>query len=157
SAARERIIDYIGRRFQRHRLADVVGGVLNALGYQTRISPPGPDGGVDILAGHGPLGLDPPHVCVQVKSGAARVCVEVLRALEGATGRHGQNAQGLLVSWNGWTQQVDREAREHHFKTRLWGKEELVNAVLSHYERLPADLRTQIPLKRIWTLAVEDE
>ena len=34
----------------------------------TKLSPPGPDGGIDIFAGRGPFGLDAPRLCVQVKS-----------------------------------------------------------------------------------------
>ena len=35
------------------------------------VAPPGPDGGVDIVAGSGPMGFDRPRICVQVKSGNA--------------------------------------------------------------------------------------
>ena len=51
-----------------HALARLVDAVLRADGWVTKISPPGPDGGVDILAGSGSLGLDVPRLCVQVKS-----------------------------------------------------------------------------------------
>ena len=47
------------------------------------VSPPGADGGVDILAGKGPLGFDPPRLVVQVKSQDAPVDVGVLRELQG--------------------------------------------------------------------------
>ena len=41
---------------------------LSAEGYITEFSAPGPDGGVDILAGGGTLGFQEPRLCVQVKS-----------------------------------------------------------------------------------------
>jgi restriction system protein len=31
-------------------MQDLVAGLLQATGYQVRVSPPGPDGGIDVLA-----------------------------------------------------------------------------------------------------------
>lgn len=36
--------------------------------YRTRVSPEGPDGGVDIIAHKDELGFEPPIIKVQVKS-----------------------------------------------------------------------------------------
>lgn len=68
--ARDEILKFIQAKFQRHDLAHLVDAVLRAQGYKTEVSPPGPDGGVDILAGSGSLGFDQPRLCVQVKSGS---------------------------------------------------------------------------------------
>ncbi|MBP7507781.1 MAG: restriction endonuclease [Prolixibacteraceae bacterium] len=38
------------------------------LGYRTRVTPEGPDGGVGIIAYKDELGLEPPIIKVQVKS-----------------------------------------------------------------------------------------
>lgn len=70
-SARDEIIKFIQAEFREHDLAYLVAAILMAQGYKTRVSPPGPDGGVDILAGSGPLGFDQPRLCVQVKSGAS--------------------------------------------------------------------------------------
>ena len=56
-AARDQIMEYIQRKFSGHQLATLVEAVLQAEGYFTRTSPPGPDGGVDILAGSPPDGI----------------------------------------------------------------------------------------------------
>jgi restriction system protein len=61
-AARDQLLEYIQRNYAGHRLADLVDAVLQAEGYLTRVSPPGPDGGVDILAGSGPLGFGEPRL-----------------------------------------------------------------------------------------------
>ena len=61
--------EYVERNFHGHALSDLVAAVLEAEGYRVAVSPPGPDGGVDILAGKGPMGFDSPRICVQVKSG----------------------------------------------------------------------------------------
>ena len=69
-AARDEILKFIQANFKSHDLARLVDAVLRAQGYKTEVSPPGPDGGVDILAGSGALGFDQPRLCVQVKSGS---------------------------------------------------------------------------------------
>ena len=66
--ARDQIVKFIGRKFKGHNLARLVEAILQAQGYVTKKSSPGPDGGVDILAAGGLLGFDTPRICVQVKS-----------------------------------------------------------------------------------------
>src|SRR5207253_2508752 len=48
--ARDQITAHIGRRFVGHDLARLVAAVPEAEGYVTKLSPPGPDAGVDVLA-----------------------------------------------------------------------------------------------------------
>jgi restriction system protein len=44
------------------------------------------------------------------------------------------------------------------FRVRLWDQDKLIDALLANYAGLDADLRTDIPLKRIWTIAdIENE
>ena len=50
-----------------------------AEGWVTKFSPPGADGGVDILAGRGSLGLEAPRLCVQVKSQPSPADVTIYR------------------------------------------------------------------------------
>ena len=49
--AHDQIVAQIQSRFAGHALARLVDAVLRADGWVTKISPPGPDGGVDVLAG----------------------------------------------------------------------------------------------------------
>ena len=42
--------------------------MLSILGYRTRVSPEGADGGIHIIAHKDKLGLEPPIIKVQVKS-----------------------------------------------------------------------------------------
>lgn len=142
-------------RFKGHDLARLVEATLRAQGYFTDLSPPGPDGGVDVLAGRGPLGLDGPKICVQVKSLQRPVGVNVLRELQGSMSTFKAD-QGLLVSWSGFTTEAQREARHHHFSLRLWEASDLLEAVVENYDRLPEEMRNDLPLKRIWALVLED-
>lgn len=154
-AAQDQIVGHVEEHFRGHDLARLVAAVLQAEGYTTRLSSPGPDGGVDILAGRGPLGFDGPRLCVQVKSSHSPADVTTLRALQG-TMQTFQADQGLLVSWGGFTRAVDQEARQSFFTVRLWDSAVLVEAVLRTYDRFPAELQAELPLKRIWALVLEE-
>lgn len=153
--ARDQILSELEVRFKGHEMARLVEAVLRAQGYATRLSPPGPDGGVDVLAGRGPLGLDSPRICAQVKSTQSAADVNVLRALQGTMTTFKAD-QGLLVSWGGFTSSALAEARQHHFSVRLWDASDLLEAVVENYARLPEELRSDLPLKRIWALVLDD-
>ena len=64
--------------------------------------------------------------------------------------------QGLLVCWGGFNTAVVREARLSFFSVRLWDAADLVAAILRNYERLSKELQTELPLKRLWALVLEE-
>ena len=119
------------------------------------MSPPGPDGGVDILAGRGSLGLDEPRLCVQVKSQEHPADVIVYRTLQGSMQTFGAN-QGLLMCWGGFTRSVLSESRQAHFSIRLWDSSDLLGAIYRNYQRLPAEIQAELPLKQVWVLVSEE-
>jgi restriction system protein len=47
----------------------LVTAILEAQGYKVRVSPEGPDGGVDIIASRGAFGFEQLRFAIQVKSG----------------------------------------------------------------------------------------
>lgn len=152
--ARNQIRDYIRANFTGHEYSRLVEGLLQAEGYSTLLSAPGPDGGVDILAGRGPLGFDRPKLCVQVKSTTAQADVTVLRALQGSMESF-RAEQGLLVSWGGFNRALVREARLSYFKVRLWHADDVIQSLFENYAKLSDKLRNEIPLSRIWMLNSE--
>ena len=154
--AADQIRTYIAANFKAHGFAHLVGQVLKAQGYHIHVSPPGPDGGVDILAGRGAMGFDEPRLCVQVKSTGAAVDVKVFRELRGVMEDRGAD-QGLLVSWSGFTGPAIKEARRQFFRMRLWDADTFVEKLLDNYDKLDEELRAELPLKRIWVLVPEDE
>ena len=155
-AARDQIIDYINRRFKGHELARLVEAVLQVQGYVTKRSEPGPDGGVDILAGAGPMGFDPPRICVQVKSSSSPADVTVFRSLQGTVQTFNAE-QGLLVCWGGFNRKVIEESKRSFFTMRLWDSGDLLEAILKSYDRFPDTLQAELPLKRIWSLVLEEQ
>ncbi len=153
--AHDQIVAHIQARFAGHALSTVVDAVLRADGWVTKVSPPGTDGGVDILGGRGSLGLDSPRLCVQVKSQNSPADVTVYRTLQG-TMQTFKAEQGLLVCWGGFNKVVQSEARQGHFSVRLWSSTDLVEAIYRTYEGLPAEIQAELPLKRVWMLVPEE-
>jgi len=129
--------------------------VLKADGWVTKVSPAGADGGVDILAGRGSLGLDQPRLCVQVKSQTTPADVTVYRTLQGAM-QSFKAEQGLLVCWGGFNKVVRVESKQGHFSVRLWESRDLVEAIYRQYEHLPAEIQAELPLKKVWMLVMEE-
>lgn len=154
--ARDRIVTFIAQQFAGHGLARLVSRIFEAHGMTTFQAPEGPDGGIDVLAGDGPLGMDSPRICVQVKSGETPIDVRVVRELQGVLGRIGAN-QGLIVSWAGMNKKAEAEVRREFFKVRVWNADDLIRELTDVYDQLPDDLQAELPLKRIWTLALGDE
>jgi len=153
--ARDGIRTYLSHRFTGHELARLVDAILKAQGYETFVSPPGPDGGVDILAGAGAMGFGSPRLVVQVKSGNAMVDSGVFRELRGTMQNFGAE-QGLLVSWGGFKGAVRQEAKQAFFTVRLWDQDDLITELLETYERLDESLKVDLPLKQVWVLASQE-
>jgi len=150
------IRQHIEENFAGHKLADIVTAVLEAQGFECLKSEPGPDGGVDILAGHGKLGMESPRLCVQVKSSTKPVDTVVLKNLVASMKSFGAE-KGLLVSWGGFKKPVLDDARRCFFEVRLWTAERLIEEVQQNYAEFPDQLKVELRLKRVWTLVPEGQ
>ena len=154
--AQDQIARLIQAKFSGHGLTRLVDAILRAQGYTTYMSPEGADGGVDILAGSGPLGFGTPRLCVEVKSETGSIDRPSVDKLLGAMTKFGAQ-EGLFVSRSGFKKNVQKELATTFFKVRLWSQAELFGALFENYERLDAEIRAELPLKRIWTLALQDD
>lgn len=153
--AKDQIIKVIDRKFKGHDFAKLVEQILKAQGYTTQLSPPGADGGLDILAASGTLGFEQPRICVQVKSTTTQVDVKILRELQGVM-RKVKAELGLLVSWSGFNSKVLSEAKEEFFFIRLWTADDILENIFKHYDNFSDEFKAELPLKRFWRL-VDDE
>ncbi len=154
-AARDQIASLISARFKGHGLTRLVEGILEAQGYVTYRSPEGSDGGADILAGTGPLGFGAPRLCVEVKSESSPIDRPTVDKLLGAVSKFGAE-EGLFVSWSGFKTNVQKELAPSFFRVRLWTQKELLEALFDQYDHLDDDLKAELPLKRIWTVAAQE-
>jgi restriction system protein len=143
AAETARIRDRIGAVFTGHAMAELTGALLRAQGLTVQVGTPGPDGGVDLIAGGGPLGLAPPRLVGQVKSGLQVSGDETLQALIGNL--HGSGADAaLIVSWSGLTRQARARAQGMGFRLRVWDAEEILRLYLDLQDRLPDGIRSRV-------------
>ncbi|OHX51662.1 restriction endonuclease [Planococcus faecalis] len=152
---RDQIRSMIKQEFAGHRLQDLVAGIFSVEGYMTDISPPGKDGGVDILAGKGLLGLEEPRICVQVKATTTPAGIDVVNSLLGVVSSYGAS-YGLIVSTGGFTSDARKKAKEQFFKLRLWDSDDLIEAILKNYLDLSDEIKASLPLKQIWVGITEE-
>lgn len=132
---------------------DLVAALLEAMGYRVLwVAPPGPDRGVDILAGSDPLGVQEPRIKVQVKHRfASATDVSDLRAF---TAVLGSRDVGIFVSAGGFTKAALDEARNQETRRlTLLDLEQFLDLWISHYDRIAEDKKLMLPLRPVYYLA----
>ena len=147
--AQDEIAKRLQEDFKGHELAELIEALLSAEGFKCRNSPPGADGGVDVLAGMGPLGMDSPRLVVQVNSQNSAVSDTILQQLNGAIHRF-QADQALLVTFGGVTSQAKKYLETQYFNIRVWSMEDILQSIYKNYDQLSPDLKAALPLKQIW-------
>jgi len=127
------------------QMQELVGGLLQAMDYNVRVSPKGPDGGVDVLAYKDAFGFEKPIIKVQVKHRKSSASAPEIQQLLGA---NPIDANSLFVSTGGFTSQAEAVARRN--SVRLVDLEELVDLAVKWYENMPNDVRTLLPLQKMY-------
>jgi restriction system protein len=125
----------------------LVAGLLRAMGYKTRISPPGPDRGRDIIASPDGFGFEPPRIVVEVKHRKGQMGSNDIRSFLG--GRH-KDDKGLYVSTGGFTREAQYEAERSSIPTTLMDMDELAAAITKYYDEFDAESKALLPLMRIY-------
>jgi restriction system protein len=143
---RDYILKRLAQALKGNPLAVFVADLLRAIGYRTRLGPPGKDGGVDIIAHKDALGLEPPIIKVQVKSGDSKVSEPTVSSLYGKVG---DNGYGLFVTLSTFTPDAKTFANSKS-NLRLIDGDELVALILQHYEQLNSQHKGILSLKRVY-------
>lgn len=143
---RDFVLKALSRELKGHPLSHFVAHLLSTMGYRTRVSPEGPDGGIDVIAHRDELGFEPPIIKVQVKSSEGNIGQPIVSALYGNVGN---NEHGLLVTLGSFTAQAINFARNNS-NLRLVDGEELVDLVLAHYEQFDPQYKGILPLKKVY-------
>ncbi len=146
STTRDFIIKQFSRELKGHPFARFVADLLEAMGYRTRVSPAGPDQGVDIVAHRDQLGIEPPIIKVEVKSGAGSIGEPDVARLFGAVAG---GEFGLFVTLSSFTPQAFRFALSKS-NLRLIDGDEIVRLTLEHYDQLDSRYKGLIPLKQVY-------
>jgi len=129
-------------------LQELVAGVLRAMGYKTRVSSPGADRGVDIMASPDGFGFEQPRIIVECKHRMrSAMGAQDIRTFLG--GRH-KDDKGLYVSTGGFTKDARYEAERASIPVTLMDLDQLVDAVIEHYDRLDSETRVLLPLTQLY-------
>lgn len=151
----DKISERIIQKFKGHKMEDLINEILKAKGFTTYRSPEGADHGVDLLASSDTLGFGSPRICVQVKTENNPIDRPTLDQLIGTMSNY--NAEyGLLVSWSGFKSSVIKEIPKQFFKVRLWDSKQIIEEIFNCYDKLSDEIKTEIPLKRVWMLNMEE-
>lgn len=151
---RDYILKTLAQELKGRPFAGFVAHLLNTMGYRTRLSPEGSDGGVDIIAHHDELGFEPPIIKVQVKSSdASNVGDPVVSSLYGKVD---PKEFGLLVTLGTFTNQAKQFARGKS-NLRLIDGTDLVDLILTHYKKFDSRYKGILPLRRVYVPDPEEE
>jgi restriction system protein len=130
-----------------YEFQNLVAALLRAMGFYTKISQPGPDGGIDIKAFPDALGFQTPRIRVQVKHRKGSATAPEVQQLAGAT--KGENFNGLFVSTGGFTNQAITEGDKHPHIT-LIDRDDFVSLLLGQYEKLEPEYQALVPLAKVY-------
>ena len=143
---RDFILKTLAQELKGHALAEFIAQLLGTMGYRTRLSPEGPDGGIDIIAHKDELGFEPPIIKVQVKSTEGSIGDPIVSQLYGKVER---SEYGMVVTLGTFTNQAVNFARNKS-NLRLIDGDELVSLILQHYEQFDSKYKGLLPLKRVY-------
>jgi len=153
---RDFVLKRLAQELKGHPFAEFVGQLLNTMGYRTRVSPEGPDGGIDIVAHKDELGFEPPIIKVQVKSTEGSVGDPLVSSLYGKVGA---GEFGLMVTLGTFTAQATSFAKSKS-NLRLIDGDELVRIIFHHYDQFDSRYKGLLPLRRVYVpeaIDTEDE
>jgi restriction system protein len=151
--ARDFVIKRLATHLKGHGLAELVADLLRAMGYRTRVSPPGKDRGVDIIAHPDELGFSPPIVKVQVKSSTSAVGSPEVSQLYGVVANQ---EYALFVALGGYSPDAKQFASSRT-NYRIIDGHELVELIFRYYDALDPRFKAVIPLKRALIPEVLDQ
>lgn len=140
------VLKRLAQELKGHPFAEFVAHLLNTMGYRTRLSEEGPDGGVDIVAHKDELGFEPPIIKVQVKSTVGSIGDPIVSALYGKVS---SGEFGLLVSLSTFTAAATSFAKSKS-NLRLIDGDELVKLIFQHYDQFDARYKGLLPLRRVY-------
>lgn len=143
---RDFVLKRLAQELKGHPFADFVAHMLNIMGYHTRVSSEGPDGGIDIVAHKDELGFEPPIIKVQVKSSEGSIGDPAVSALYGKVGA---GEYGMLVTLGVFTTQAKNFAKSKT-NLRLLDGDDVVELVFRHYDRFDSRYKGLLPLRRVY-------
>jgi restriction system protein len=126
----------------------LVAGLLNSMGYRTRLTSRGSDIGSDIVASPDDLGLEEPRIRIEVKKRSRdKIGQDEIKTFIGGMGGY---HKGIYVTTSGFTKEAFYEAERANLAITLVDSNWLVDLLLSNYEELDAESKALVPLRKIY-------
>lgn len=125
----------------------LVAAILRALGYRTRVSPKGPDRGVDIFASPDGLGLEEPRIKVEVKHRSNQMGSKEIRSFIAVLL---ERDKALYISTGEFSKEAKYEADRSKSPLTLLDLDDLARLIVSHYENFDTEGKALIPLVRVY-------
>ena len=139
--------DYLLRQWSRtgQRFEAVVAAVFRAMNYTAHVQAGSHDLGVDVIAHPDPLGVQPPLLKIQAKSGTGKIGAREVKELRGLLN---QGEKGVLVSLGGFSNDA-KHVQQNDADLVLIDGERFVELFLEFYDRLDPEMRNRFPLRRV--------
>jgi restriction system protein len=127
--------------------------LLRVMGFYVDFnSPPGKDGGVDIIAFKDPLGFTKPRIKVQAKryKELNKVDVKPIRELRGLLNK--DEHIGIFITSGYFTRDAESFARNSDTHIKLINRDELIELWQEYYHSLTEEEKSLLPLRPIYFL-----
>jgi restriction system protein len=128
-------------------MEEMLAALLRAMGFKTRVSPTGPDRGVDVFASPDGLGLEEPRIKAEVKHRSGSIGSQPIRSFIGAL-RAGD--RGIFLSTGGFTREARYEADRSNIPVTLMDIDLLADLTIANYEQFDLEGKALIQLVRIY-------
>lgn len=145
--------DYLLRRWSRSKqdFEHVVAATFRSHGYTAQVGAGTHDLGVDVVAHRDLLGIEPPILKIQCKSGTSTVGAPEVKQLRGVLAP-GTGEKGILISLGGFSKDA-LHTEQNDPNLILIDADRFVDMFLTGYASLSADMRHRFPLQQVYVVA----
>lgn len=143
-------VEGILRGMEPVQFENLIAAVLRAMGYHAEVTQLSGDGGVDVLASHDPLRLQPPTIKVQVKRTTSSIGGPAVQALLGTLAPGGSEL-ALFVTLGNYSNDATHIARTRQ-DIRLLSGAQLIDLVFEYYDKLDSEWQRLLPLRLVYAV-----
>lgn len=142
---RKSMLDRIREETENSRYAEnLAEALLRALGYEVEQTPPSRDGGFDVKATVGELGLW--RIFVEVKNRQVKAGEPMVRDLAGVLANKSNTDAGILISFSGFAPGAKTFAEGSSKRIKLMDGYDFIDLWRKHYDKLSDEDKKLLPL-----------
>ncbi len=151
---RDFIIETLHKELDGYKFEYFVAHLLKAMGYKTRVTQASGDGGIDVIAHHDSLGLEPPIIKVQCKRTVGSSGAPDVQKLMGTLARDGE--LGLFVTLGAYSKDAVHLENSRQ-DLRLISGNDLVDLIFEHYAKFDSEWKALLPMRSLYVVDREPE